>query len=67
MDTLGSLCDKLCTVNIKLWFEVERSHKVDDLTFEERGDVLNKLTSLNKERNVLKREIDEICQPQKSS
>jgi hypothetical protein len=73
MDTLGSVIDKLTTVDLKLWNNQEFLYEVRRMTFDEfknthtRNDeqienlwnILKKTCDLNVQRNQLIDEIDE--------
>lgn len=72
MDTLGSLIDKLCTVDLKMWNNQELLYKIRKMTFEEYKkeyfeneegakklwESLKKSCDLNVQRNNLIDEID---------
>ncbi|MCF6185724.1 MAG: hypothetical protein L3J56_14090 [Bacteroidales bacterium] len=72
-DTLGSLIDKLQTVDLKMWNNQELLYKIRKMTFDEYKnnffkdengakklwEQLKKFTDLNVQRNVLIDEIDE--------
>lgn len=72
-DTLGSLIDKLLTVDLKMWDNQEMIYKIRKMSFEdykkeyfenEEGakilwEQLKKATDLNSQRNQLIDEIDE--------
>jgi hypothetical protein len=71
VDTLGSLVDKLCTVDLKMWNAQEDLYKIRRMTFEEfyaeygsyskmkeLYDVFKKSCDLNYQRNQLIDEID---------
>ena len=71
--TLGSLIDKLTTINLKMWNNQEILYKIRRMTFEvffnkycknkdsmkKLWNVLKKTCDLNYQRNVLIDEIDE--------
>lgn len=72
-DTLGSLIDKLCTVDLKMWNAQEKLYEIRHMTFEEFRkhcndedellvlfEILKKSADLNYQRNVLIDEIDEF-------
>lgn len=73
MDTLGSLVDKLCTVDLKMWNNQELLYEIRRMNFEqfkakygqsEEGlqalwETLKRACDLNVQRNVLIDEIDE--------
>lgn len=72
METVGSLIDRLCTVDLKMWNAQEELYKVRRMTFidfkeylstEENQqkiyDVFKKSCDLNYQRNQLIDEIDE--------
>ena len=58
MDTLGSLIDKLTIVNLKIWMfeDVKRDSKNDHIV----ADATRKTNILNRQRNNLIQEIDEL-------
>lgn len=59
METVGSLVDKLMTVNLKLYHTEDIAH--DPLsTLEEVGAAKLKINSLNDQRNALIEEVDEL-------
>lgn len=72
-DTLGSLIDKLLTVDLKLWNSQEMLYEIRRMTFEEykkkyfesenaaklMWEMLKKTTDLNYQRNQIVHEIDE--------
>ena len=72
-DTLGSLIDKLCTIDLKMWDNQEVLYQIRRMTFEEFKDqywktedgaerlwaVLKKACDLNVQRNQLIDEVDE--------
>lgn len=73
MDTLGSLIDKLCTVDLKMWNAQEGLYKIRHMTFgefqiylqnldnvEEIYNVFKKACDLNYQRNCLIDEIDQL-------
>lgn len=73
MDTLGSIIDKLTTVNLKMWNAQEFLYKIRKLSFEdfkkqyetEKGlkelyNIFKNSCDLNYQRNVLIDEIDEF-------
>jgi len=72
-DTLGSLIDKLCTVDLKMWNAQEDLYKIRHMTFEEfktefssdegmmiLWEAFKKGMDLNIQRNNLIDEIDEF-------
>lgn len=73
MDTIGSLIDKLNTVDLKLWNKQEKVYQIRKMTFEEflekyfkneEGakefwEALNSATDLNVQRSQLIYEIDQ--------
>lgn len=73
MDTIGSLIDKLFTIDMKLWNNQELLFKVRKMTFEEfkeefgtkeedmykLWECLKKTCDLNVQRNAIMDEIDE--------
>lgn len=73
MDTLGSLVDKLCTVDLKMWNNQELLYEIRRMTYEqfkskygqsEQGlqalwETLKRACDLNVQRNALIDEIDE--------
>lgn len=72
MDTLGSLVDKLITVDMKMWYAQEDLYEIRHMTFEEFKDkykndenlkvlwkAFQKSIDLNLQRNGLIDEIDE--------
>ncbi len=58
-ETLGSLIDKLSVMNLKIWHQEEIKHRssLDDATI---ADAARKIGVLNKQRNDLIQEIDEM-------
>lgn len=58
-DTLGNLVDKLSIVNLKLWAVQDTVHKAAGTGKGVDADTVQKLVSLNLERNRLIREVDE--------
>ena len=72
-DTLGSLVDKLCTVDLKMWNNQELLYEIRRMTFEEYKEkyfvnedgaeklwaCLKKCCDLNVQRNQLIDEVDE--------
>jgi len=72
-DTLGSLVDKLCTVDLKMWQNQEFLYEIRRMTFEEFKEkywtdkqgaeklwaILKKACDLNVQRNQLIDEVDE--------
>ena len=72
-DTVGSLIDKLCTVDLKMWNNQEILYEIRKLTFEEFREkylttkemqlkfyqTIQKCCDLNYQRNVLIDEIDQ--------
>ena len=72
-DTLGSLIDKLSTVDLKMWNNQEILYKIRKMSFEEYKEkyflneegamelwnTLKKATDLNVQRNQLINEVDE--------
>ena len=60
MDTLGSLIDKLTIMNLKLWHQEDIKHDpdADDKTV---ANAARKIAILNKQRNDLIEEIDEVA------
>lgn len=72
-DTLGSLVDKLITVDLKMWHNQELLYEIRKMTFEEFKEkywdtedgaerlwkYLKKATDLNCQRNVLIDEVDQ--------
>jgi len=72
-DTLGSLVDKLCTIDLKMWNAQELLYEIRHMTFEdfkikyfddEQGakklwEVFQKAMDLNIQRNQLIDEVDE--------
>jgi len=58
-ETLGSLVDKLSVMNLKLWHQEEIKHRtsLEDSTI---ADAARKIGVLNKQRNDLIQEIDEM-------
>jgi len=72
-DTVGSLIDKLLTVDLKLWNSQEMLYEIRRMTFEEykkkyfesedaakvMWEMLKKTTDLNYQRSQLVNEIDE--------
>ena len=73
MDTLGSLVDKLCTVDLKMWNNQELLYEIRRMSFEqfkekywgsEQGaerlwETLKRACDLNVQRNALIDEIDQ--------
>lgn len=73
MDTLGSLVDKLCTVDLKMWNNQELLYEIRRMNYEqfkakygqneeglqELWETLKRACDLNVQRNVLIDEIDE--------
>ena len=74
-DTLGSLIDKLCTVDLKMWHNQEILYEIRRLTFEEFQEkylskeenqrtfyeTIKRCCDLNFQRNVLIDEIDQMA------
>ncbi len=74
-DTLGSLVDKLCTVDLKMWHNQEILYEIRRLTFEEFQEkylskeetqrtfyeTIKKCCDLNFQRSTLVDEIDEMA------
>lgn len=74
MDTLGSLVDKLCTVDMKMWNNQEILYEIRRMTFEEFKEkyfdsiehqkqlyeTIKKCCDLNYQRNCLIDEIDKL-------
>lgn len=60
-DTLGSLVDKLSIVNLKLWFVQDQVFKAAGSGQALDSETVQKLVSLNLERNLLITEIDEYA------
>jgi hypothetical protein len=72
-DTLGTLVDKLTTVDLKMWNNQELLYEIRRMTFEEYKEkyfnseegamvlwsILKKATDLNVQRNQLINEVDE--------
>jgi hypothetical protein len=57
-DTIGSLVDKLVTTNIKLWFTQDIVHQAAKTGEGVDGSVVQRLHSLNIQRNQLMTEVD---------
>lgn len=81
METLGSLCDKLCIVNLKMWHVQEEVYAIRRMSarqFKRKYSkqpgalkvVLDKATTLNLQRNGLIDEIDmllrDVCEGKRS-
>jgi len=58
-ETLGSLVDKLSVMNLKLWHQEEVKHRTS-LEVSKIADAARKIGVLNKQRNDLIQEIDEM-------
>ena len=59
-ETLGSLCDKLAIMNLKLWHLEDIKHDPNS-NDEKVADVARKIAIANKQRNALIEEIDEMA------
>jgi len=59
METLGSLVDKLSIMNLKLWHMEEVKHS--DASDKIIAGASRKIAVLNKQRNALIEEIDEMA------
>lgn len=59
METPGSLFDKLCIVNLKI-FKAEDIKRVPDATDKELAEATRLTNKLNQHRNALMVEIDEL-------
>jgi len=59
METLGSLIDKLITVNMKIYHTEDVAHNPNS-SIEEVGRAKLKINVLNNQRNALIQEIDEL-------
>ena len=57
-DTVGSLVDKLCVTNIKLWFVQDEVHQAADAGDGLSPETVSKLAALNLQRNELMSELD---------
>lgn len=57
-ESMGSLVDKLITVDIKLWFMQDRVHKAAEGKVGLEADTVQRLSTLNLQRNQLMFEID---------
>lgn len=57
-ETLGSLVDRLITVNMKLWKIQDLVHQAAASESDLKADIVGKLDSLNRQRNKLMTEID---------
>ncbi len=58
-ETLGSLCDKLSIVNLKLWFTQEEVNQAALYKRDLPGATARRLVELNLQRNKLATEIDQ--------
>jgi hypothetical protein len=58
-DTLGSLVDKLVTVNIKLYMVQDQVHRAAREAKDLPAEATQKLVTLNRQRTELQREIDQ--------
>lgn len=58
MDTLGSLIDKLCTVDLKMWNAQEELYKIRHMTLGEFQIHLQTLTNVEKIYNIFKKACD---------
>lgn len=61
METLGSLIDKLCIVNMKEWHQEDIKRK-PNATDKEIADATRKTNILNKQRSSLIQEIDQYLE-----
>ena len=59
-DTLGGLVDKLSICNMKLFFEQEKVHDAARNHEGLEADTVKRLTFLNRQRNTLMTEIDQL-------
>ncbi len=59
-DTLGGLIDKLITVDLKLWKVQDLVHQASASQSDLKAETVFQLDALNKQRNKLMTEIDEM-------
>lgn len=59
-ETLGSLCDKLSICNIKLYMIQDRVHAAARDGTALDADTTKKLVDLNRQRNLLMNEVDQM-------
>lgn len=59
MASLGELVDKLMTVNMKLWHVQDEVHEAYKTGTDLPAEAVQRLTSLNLDRNRLMTEVDE--------
>jgi len=59
-ETLGSLVDKLCITNLKLWHIQDEVHQAADAGDGLPPDTVVSLSALNLQRNSLMTEIDSL-------
>ena len=61
METIGSLVDKLTTVNLKIYHTEDIAHNPTS-TLTKVGEAKLKINGLNNQRNALIQEIDELIE-----